>query len=60
MLILGVSILGNLNKEATSQDNMGTPMWRCVISSGIITCIFGVANIFAVSHIPFVILFSSY
>ncbi|KAL9629386.1 MAG: hypothetical protein Q9164_006902, partial [Protoblastenia rupestris] len=47
MLILGVSILGNLNKEATSQKNLGTSMWQCVISSGIITCIIGIVNIFA-------------
>ena len=52
MLILGVSILGNLNKEATSQKNLGTSMWQCVISSGIITCIIGIVNIFAVSIFP--------
>ncbi|KAG8527988.1 uncharacterized protein KY384_006904 [Bacidia gigantensis] len=47
MIILGVSVLGNLNKEATSQQSLGTPMWRCVISAGILACIFGIVNIFA-------------
>ena len=51
MITLGVSTLGNLNKEATSQKSLGTPMWRCVISAGVLTCIFGAVNIFAVSTI---------
>lgn len=50
MIIVGVSILGNLNKQATSQGSLGTAFWRIVISSGVITCIFGVVNIFAVSN----------
>ncbi len=49
MIIVGVSILGNLNKQATSQDSLGTSFWRIVIASGVVTCIFGVVNIFAVS-----------
>ena len=47
MIILGVSILGNLNKEATSEDSLGTAYWRIVISSGILACILGLVNIFA-------------
>ena len=47
MIILGVSVLGNLNKEATSQKSLGTSFWRIVISSGILSLIFGVVNIFA-------------
>lgn len=47
MIILGVSILGNLNKEATSQKSLGTSFWRIVIASGILSLIFGVVNIFA-------------
>ncbi|KAL9099628.1 MAG: hypothetical protein Q9163_004903 [Psora crenata] len=50
MIILGVSILGNLNKEATSQKSLGTSMWQCVISSGIVTCIMGIVNIFALTN----------
>ena len=53
MIIVGVSILGNLNKEATSQQSLGLPFWRIVISSGIITITFGVVNIFAVSPFSF-------
>lgn len=47
MIILGVTILGNLNKEATSQKSLGTSYWSIVISSGIIVLILGVANVFA-------------
>ncbi|KAL9604960.1 MAG: hypothetical protein Q9219_000148 [cf. Caloplaca sp. 3 TL-2023] len=47
MIILGVSVLGNLNKEATSQASLGTSYWRIVIASGILVLILGVANIFA-------------
>ena len=49
MIIIGVSILGNLNKQATSEGSLGTTFWRLVIASGIIVSILGVANIFAVS-----------
>lgn len=47
MIILGVSILGNLNKEATSEDSLGTSYWRIVIASGILACVLGLVNIFA-------------
>jgi len=47
MLILGVSMLGNLNKEATSQKSLGSSFWRIVISSGILALIFGALNLFA-------------
>ncbi|KAL8726752.1 MAG: hypothetical protein Q9181_005938 [Wetmoreana brouardii] len=47
MTVVGVSVLGNLNKEATSQKSLGTSYWRIVISSGIIVVILGVVNIFA-------------
>ncbi|KAL8733364.1 MAG: hypothetical protein Q9166_002188 [cf. Caloplaca sp. 2 TL-2023] len=50
MTIVGVSVLGNLNKEATSQKSLGTSYWRIVISSGIVVVILGVTNIF-VSYI---------
>ncbi|KAI9731727.1 MAG: hypothetical protein M1834_004516 [Cirrosporium novae-zelandiae] len=47
MVSLGVLILGNLNKQATSQKSLGLPFWRIVISSGIIVSVLGIANIFA-------------
>jgi len=45
MIILGVSILGNLNKEATSQESLGLAFWRIVIASGVIVIVVGAANI---------------
>ncbi|KAI9697019.1 MAG: hypothetical protein M1836_004980 [Candelina mexicana] len=45
MIVLGVSLLGNLNKQATSQKSLGLPFWRIVISSGIIILVLGVLNI---------------
>ena len=47
MLVLGCLTLGNLNKKATSEESLGKPMWRTVISSGVITLIMGIVNIFA-------------
>jgi hypothetical protein len=49
MLALGNNILGNMNKEATSQKSLGLPFWRLVIASGIVVFIFGFVNIVAVS-----------
>lgn len=47
MIIVGVSILGNLNKKATSQESLGTHYWSIVIASGILSLILGVVNVFA-------------
>lgn len=47
MLILGVDVLGNLNKPATTQAALGVPIWRIVISSGVIVLILGFLNILA-------------
>ena len=52
MIVVGVSILGNLNKEATSQESLGKSFWQIVISSGILVVILGVVNLFAVSTLP--------
>lgn len=54
MLVLGVEILGNLNKPATTQDALGMPIWRIVISSGIVVFTLGFLNIISVcaSHFP--------
>lgn len=51
MVVLGVSILGNLNKEATSQESLGTAFWRIVISAGILVALLGILNILAVSTV---------
>ncbi|EXJ94104.1 hypothetical protein A1O1_02497 [Capronia coronata CBS 617.96] len=47
MVFLGNSILGNLNKQATSQKSLGLPFWRLVIASGIIVLVMGAINILA-------------
>ena len=51
MIVLGVSILGNLNKEATSEESLGLSFWQIVIASGILTSILGFVNIAAVSNL---------
>ena len=51
MIVVGVGILGNLNKAATSEKSLGLSFWRIVISSGIVVLVLGVVNIFAVSVI---------
>ena len=52
MIILGFNILGNLNKSATSVSNLGLPLWRIVIASGILSSLMGLFNIIAVSKSP--------
>ena len=45
LIVLGINILGNLNKEATSQKSLGLAFWRIVISSGIVVLVMGFVNI---------------
>jgi len=47
MFILGFNILGNLNKPATSVETLGLPMWRVVISAGVLTAVLGIFNCIA-------------
>ncbi|KAF4618117.1 hypothetical protein G7Y89_g14990 [Cudoniella acicularis] len=47
MIALGFNILGNLNKNATSVENLGLAMWREVIAAGILASLFGLVNIIA-------------
>lgn len=47
MIVLGVSVLGNLNKTATSEKSLGTTFWQLTIASGILVSLFGIINIFA-------------
>jgi hypothetical protein len=56
MLLIGNGLLGNLNKPATSQKNLGLPFWRIVIAAGVIVIVMGVVNIFAVSSTPILLL----
>ena len=48
MIFLGNSVLGNLNKHATSQESLGLPFWRLVIGSGIVVFVMGFVNIVTV------------
>lgn len=48
MIVLGINMLGNLNKEATSQESLGLQFWRVVIASGILIFILGWLNLIAV------------
>jgi len=50
MLVLGINMLGNLNKAATSQKSLGMSFWRIVIASGIIIFILGFVNLIAVRN----------
>ena len=52
MLLLGNEVLGNLNKQATSQKSLGLAFWRIVIAAGIVVIIMGTINLFAVSIPP--------
>lgn len=48
MIILGLNILGNMNKEATSQQSLGLAFWRLVLASGVLVFVVGFFNIIAV------------
>ncbi|KAF2100730.1 hypothetical protein NA57DRAFT_54804 [Rhizodiscina lignyota] len=47
MVVLGVNILGNMNKQAMSQKALGLAFWRIVLASAIIVLVLGVFNIVA-------------
>lgn len=48
MMIMGVSLLGNLNNNDYSVDAMGLPFWRIVASAGILAMTMGILNFMAV------------
>lgn len=49
MIVLGLNMLGNMNKQATSQESLGLPFWRLLVASGILAIVIGFFNIVAVS-----------
>lgn len=49
MIVLGVNVMGNLNKPSGTVKELGLPFWRVVIGSGIIVFILGWINLVAVS-----------
>lgn len=42
-------MLGNMNKEATSQKSLTLPFWRLLVASGILAVVIGFFNVIAVS-----------
>ncbi|KAF2018126.1 hypothetical protein BU24DRAFT_165151 [Aaosphaeria arxii CBS 175.79] len=47
MSVLGLNMLGNMNKEATSQESLGLPFWRLLVASGILAIVMGFFNVVA-------------
>lgn len=47
MVVLGINMLGNLNKPVTSKKSLGLAFWRIVIGSGIVIFILGWINLIA-------------
>jgi len=47
MSVLGLNLLGNMNKHATSQESLGLPFWRLLVASGILAFVIGIFNIIA-------------
>ncbi|GIZ44473.1 hypothetical protein CKM354_000767000 [Cercospora kikuchii] len=47
MIVIGIQVMGNLNKSAGSQEELGMPFWRIVIGSGILIFILGWINLLA-------------
>lgn len=47
MVIVGCQVLSNLNKNVYSSENLGMPIWRLVLASGILAITFGFFNMIA-------------
>lgn len=47
MIVLGLNMLGNMNKEATSQESLTLPFWRLLVASGILAIVIGFFNLVA-------------
>ncbi|KAI9038493.1 uncharacterized protein KD926_010705 [Aspergillus affinis] len=45
MMMLGMSVLGDLNTPATSQESLGLAFWRIVLSAGILAMVMSVVNV---------------
>ena len=51
MMIVGVAVLGDLNKATASDTALGLAFWRIVVSAGILAIIMSVVNILAVRNV---------
>jgi hypothetical protein len=47
MIVIGIQVMGNLNKSAGSQQALGLAFWRIVIASGILIFTLGWINLLA-------------
>ncbi|KAI8934397.1 hypothetical protein NX059_009133 [Plenodomus lindquistii] len=47
MMVIGLNMLGNMNKQATSQESLGMPFWRLLVASGILAIVIGFFNVVA-------------
>ncbi|KAE8350356.1 hypothetical protein BDV28DRAFT_139302 [Aspergillus coremiiformis] len=47
MMILGVSVFGDLNTDATSQESLGPSFWQLILSAGILAMIMSAINLIA-------------
>ncbi|KAF2794734.1 hypothetical protein K505DRAFT_336662 [Melanomma pulvis-pyrius CBS 109.77] len=47
MIVIGFNLLGNMNKQATSQQSLGLPFWRLLVASGCLSIVIGFFNIVA-------------
>ncbi|KAL1797253.1 hypothetical protein ACET3X_003859 [Alternaria dauci] len=47
MMVVGLNLLGNMNKEATSQKSLTMPFWRLLVASGILAIVIGFFNVVA-------------
>ncbi|KAF1820342.1 uncharacterized protein K489DRAFT_54082 [Dissoconium aciculare CBS 342.82] len=47
MIVIGITVMGNLNKDAGSVEHLGLAFWQIVISSGILIFILGHLNLLA-------------
>lgn len=45
LIIMGCQMLGNLNKDATSQEKLGLPFWRVIVAAGILGFVLGFFNL---------------
>jgi hypothetical protein len=49
MMTIGLNMLGNMNKQATSQESLSMPFWRLLVASGILSIVIGFFNLVAAS-----------
>jgi len=54
MMVIGLNMLGNMNKQATSQQSLGLPFWRLLLASGILAIVIGFFNVVSVRKNSFV------